>query len=348
MDIDTECLTDATDRIYGQDPDICKRTRTVIPTTRQNNDFNHRAVGILSIACIFCSFFVYVFEYVTYRLRNTFSFHMYICLHFLQNIVFHFNTRSFVYNISFTHVNFYLGRAFEIFDIPVIVKGFYTQLEIDNRLVVYCSVIYWLINIYLPVTIFWFTCVDKIPRFISIEFTPQYYTVLENWQLCNSVLVFDLLHVYTSIIERLVFVKLKLTCSVFELLCLVFSVICILIFYLVCLFPYLKNLELRRINILSYSLKVSRTVISTICIRLLCTCDNLDFQQLSLSTINLNCLKLTYSKFLLVYIMVLSYVYLFDLQLYYYFKKMEFQRQALIFLKLSCFESTFVLASFVK
>ena len=101
---------------------------------------------------------------------------MYICLHVLQNIVFHFNTRSFVYNISFTHVNFYLGRAFEIFDIPVIVKGFYTQLGIDNRLVVYCSVIYWLINIYLPVTIFWFTCVDKIPRFISIELTPQYYT----------------------------------------------------------------------------------------------------------------------------------------------------------------------------
>ena len=107
-----------------------------------------------------------------------FSLLMYINLIFLQNIVFILNTRSFVYKTLFTHVKFYLGRAFEIFDIPVIFKLVYTQLGIiDNSLIIYYTITYWLINIYLPVTICWFTCFDKIPEFISIDFTPHYIII---------------------------------------------------------------------------------------------------------------------------------------------------------------------------
>ena len=223
---------DMAHRIYGQDPDKDKRPRTVIPTTRQKNDFIYRAIDILSIACFICFLFIYGFEYVKHRFRINYLFHMYINLNSLQNIVFNFNTRSHVFEISFTHVKFYLGRAFEIFDIPVTVKLFCTQLGfIDNSLIIYYTITYWLINIYLPVTFFRFTCFDKIPEFISIDFTPRYITVLENWQLCNSVLVFDLfdlLYVYTSIIDGLTLSKMKYTCSALALLCLLFSAIYIL------------------------------------------------------------------------------------------------------------------------
>ena len=279
---------------------------------------------MLLIACIFCSLFVYEF------VRSKFSFLMYINLNSLQNIVFIFNTRSSMYKTLFTHVKFYLGRAFEIFDIPVIRKLVYTQLGIiDNSLIIYYTITYWLINIYLPVTICWFTCFDKTPEFISIDFTPHYITVLENRQLCNGVLVFDLLHVYTSIIERLMF-----SIALFWLL---FSAIYILTYYLAYLLSYVGNFELRCINICSYLPKVSRTLVSTI--RLMCIFGNLEFQQKVLACIHLRISKLAHSTFLVLYIMFSTkrtciLTCFFHLQLY-YFENFEFELQASTFLRLS-------------
>ena len=135
-------ITDLPDMEYGKDPDFVKRTRTEIPIMILEYDFDYKAMDLFAIACFIESFLVkpVIFSFVMYK-------------HFIFHHigVFYFNTRSYMYKISFTHVKFYLGRAFELFGITVSIKLSYTQLSIDNDLILYYTVNYWLNIIYLPV-----------------------------------------------------------------------------------------------------------------------------------------------------------------------------------------------------
>ena len=183
-----------------------KRTWTDLWTTRLKFGSEYKAIIIFFIACQYVLFISPLYQNnVIYSFRwCEYSFLIIIIGHnFLSHPVFYFNTPLYMYLNALSYVKFYLSRVYNIFGLPVCIKVFYTQLGIDICLIKYYTETYWLINIYLPiVTVLWFTCFDKIPEFISFEFTPR-YMILENSLLCRSVLVFDLLRVYTR----------KLNCS---------------------------------------------------------------------------------------------------------------------------------------
>ena len=87
-----------------------------------------------------------------------------------------------------------------------------------------------------------------------LDFTPYFNTVLENWQLCSSALVFDFSHVYTLIIERLRFLK----CNG-----LTFALLCFLLFvlHIPCFDNFASLIQFLTIGILT------------------CNFENLDYQQ---------------------------------------------------------------------
>ena len=171
--------SDNADRINGQTPNLMdKRTRTGIRTMRLIHGMDSKAVCLVCIAWLFMLYNISCCNTLScckYRLICINSYYFTFARDFLTSKVFHL-TSPCEYKILFTCVQFYLGRVFELLVIPVIINLFYTQLDIDSSSIIYYTVTYWLINIYLlaDLTLSWFICFDKIPRFISIEFTLQY------------------------------------------------------------------------------------------------------------------------------------------------------------------------------
>lgn len=173
MDYDI-CSTDKASRL------LWYWTRTDKSTKRLAHGFTHKTIIILSVivcyllTCLFCHLiwsFMFKSQCINFVSLCTCSSHS---PHFSTCIL------SFDYQLTLFH----LPVLYTIFSLPVS-KVFYTPVLIDNILtclVIYYTVFYtWLINIHPTIiVIFWSTCLDKIPGFISIGFTPQ-YSILENF-----------------------------------------------------------------------------------------------------------------------------------------------------------------------
>ena len=73
---------------------------------------------------LYIAFVLFVLNHVKYSFRwHKCSLHMYINHNFLP----HFNTSLYMYLNSLSHVKFYIGCVYNLFDLPVCIKVFYTQ-----------------------------------------------------------------------------------------------------------------------------------------------------------------------------------------------------------------------------
>lgn len=167
------CLTDEASNLLGY------WTRTDKSTMRMDHGLKHKTIIIYIIVChILTCLFCYLIWSLRFKLQ---------CLSFVSLCTCsshnpHFSTCILSFDNQLTL--FHLPVLCNTFSTPVS-KVFYTPLLIDNILtcLVICYTVFytWLINIHPTIiVIFWSTCLDKIPGFISNGFTPQ-FSILENF-----------------------------------------------------------------------------------------------------------------------------------------------------------------------